>query len=91
MSESIDQMLFDLQQAWYHDHFPRDLVPVSDQHLGKEPFPNNSLNQSDAASCHSLSKLSCTTACAVLLGSAPFWQKSKVCVMSKTLQMEINK
>jgi len=33
-------MLLEYRQAWGHDHFPGDLVPVFDHTLSEELFPN---------------------------------------------------
>lgn len=36
MSESIVPMLLGLRQAWCHDQYPREPVPVSKHPLGEE-------------------------------------------------------
>lgn len=40
MTKSVVQMPLQLQQAWGHDHFPGDPVPVTNQSPSEEPFPN---------------------------------------------------
>ena len=40
MTKFVVQMLFELTQAWFHDHFPGDAVPVTDHTLSEEFFPN---------------------------------------------------
>jgi len=32
-------MILELQQSWYHDHFPGEHVPLPDYTVSKEPFP----------------------------------------------------
>ncbi|KAJ7395422.1 hypothetical protein BTVI_155053 [Pitangus sulphuratus] len=38
--KSIIQMLLELCQSWYHDHFPRETLSVRNYPLGEEPFSN---------------------------------------------------
>lgn len=38
--KSILPMLLEQQQAWSHDHIPRDSIPVLDHSLSEELYPN---------------------------------------------------
>lgn len=38
--EGIVQALLELHEAKHCKHFPEERIPVSNQHLGKELFPN---------------------------------------------------
>lgn len=47
-------MLLELQQAWGHDHFPGELVPVIDHLLSETHLSNIQSEFPDAALSHSL-------------------------------------
>lgn len=52
--ENVIEMLLELWQAWYHDHFPGEPVPGTNNTLREEPLPAAVWTCPSAASFHSL-------------------------------------